>query len=379
MYSMNPTSATTRRALPGKFVDILRTGDHDYGSDSDAVFAFLMSAINCGWPLTDCWLLYDSPATRLRRRKPGKNAFGYFSREYDRAAKRVADSPAAPDKSAMGEMLARIEAAWATRPDLFKGRAGATDRAVVGAMLAVAVIANSDSFGVSVRRLTELTLLTRKTVHASIERLIIKRMVTRIKAADGPDAARYRLVLVAHGHSPAEFALARSGRDLYRELPDLFSWQGIGVGPAKTWAALHEVERSDLRTIVSITGSHRTTVKRHLAKLQQFGMASEDADGWVRLMPAPEALVAISELGGIPAVRAKRKRDNEMDRAAYQLWIQDRRFYEVVADTDPEKLLDQKVTWFHTEVFVTDDGFVVDGETGEVVHEVIDPEWPSSS
>jgi hypothetical protein len=314
-----------RRSFSGRIFVLLREGDREgkYLSRSEVVQALALAAVNA--KLSEVWLLKVclDPKNRggekvqeLARTNGEAEAQRYVARVYRNAHKFAAAHPPFRGRSDALAKIDEIERAADVDAGRWKGRAGATDRAVLKAHLKIMCRSGGLEHGASVREIAILaginSVSTVSAAHRCLER---DRYLHCVEKAKGGAAARY---VVGLPRFPSRTILPMGALgDCSAGEPslgaDVFRWRG-GLGKAtwRVWRALNGRTVAELATLLDLK---QTSVAKHLAKLGAHELAACDsAARWRRL----DNLDAVAKRLGLAGEGARQLVRYEYEREIYQ-------------------------------------------------------------
>ncbi len=251
------------------------------------------------------------------------------------AHERQARSKPARDKGAVLEELAKIRDAIDARPVRWKGRAGATDLAVVRAVIGKAEALGRFEFDLGVRELADEAGVGVHGAHKALGRL--HHWVRVVERGKGTRASTLRLE-----RQPRELTGSVSTRwtdvssrdervvnhgnatEHRRHLAaNAWRWPALGKSAQRTYELLGS-EPIETKEVAAALGVKPAAARHHLRRLEAFELAERVLDGWV-VGPADLDQVA-TELG--PEVarageeQRKRHADNTRER---RKWAEARR------------------------------------------------------
>ncbi len=359
----SPTPGTLARPLSEPIAALLRDGDvHGrYQSRSEAVMATALAAASAGWT-ESAWrdVLASSAlgewAAQQRRKGGGlrhRNPADVDHRlatTWRAAARRAAERPPVADASSVRAELAALLATADHNPGLWAGAAGVTDRAVLAALVDVALSACTVTPSASTRQLSEAANISHGTAAVSLERLRTRGWLRLEQPAAGTQAATWRLVRPEHVQDPPAHV-----DEVLDNLPprsvtpaggsarahDAFTHTihgGLGRVAARLFDALDDGAHGGLtvRELASLTGLHPRTVIRHLIALQAADLATSggpatDTTGrtWSRSLSAGNPLQLQATLDATAAVlgstgtTARRAARHAAEREAYTTYWTD--------------------------------------------------------
>jgi DNA-binding MarR family transcriptional regulator len=330
---------------------VLAAGDVDgtYGSRSQAAAAVALAAVGAGWSRAEFSAALDEVAhvagspgewkavTRKGRRRSLADQDRRVATTWRRAVERFHARPPASDVPSVLTEIAEVRHAMDSHPGQWGGQAGKGNRLVLEAVLSVAERARRLDPTVSIRQLAELTTVTDSTVDRAIHRLVGAGWL-RIDAPAGfelhgwedSDGRREGHALARRLHlrvppdlpapaDPDELADPRTG-----EMPsvrwagagvhDTFTWRGLGGVAGLIYARLDPRSPTSARLVAARTGFTVGTVRTHLRRLAEHGLAEHGPAGWVR---GRGDLEAVAEQLGVAGTLADRAERHRADRACY--------------------------------------------------------------
>ncbi len=272
---------------------------------------------------------------RERLDRPGKRHADHWLRHHvwpsaTKAAERRPPADATEARARLTEHATAVDAApW-------PGVAGATDRAILVALLDRACALGTLTPTLSHRGIAKATGVSRRTVSTATKRLKaagwlqvadLGRGRTGIDA-DGTrrehsTATRWRLTIPAArtfptgGTPPAHTSLdGASSRARSRAWPDVCRWRGIGPNGARALDALAEpLTVAELAETLGLNlGNLRA---RLLPKLAALGLAESDGTTWRTVDDLDEALEAAAVALGLAGKAAEVDAQHDRERAAY--------------------------------------------------------------
>lgn len=346
------------RPLSDTITALLRDGDDQerYTSRSEAVMATALAAASAGWS-ESAWreVLADSAlgewASQRRRKGGGRRPRNAGDAErrlvttWVKAVRRVAQRPPTSDHLSVRAELAAVVATADHNPAAWSRAAGVTDRAVLAVLVDVALAAGTLTPSASVRQVAEAANVGAATATRSLQRLREKGWLRLEHAAQGTQAAAWRLVRPEAVPEPS-----RAVEEVLETVPprplapvtgsarahDAFAHTthgGLGRVAARLFDALDDGSQGGLsiRQLAALTGLHPRTVARHLITLQAAGLATAGAGGstWARSAGAacpadlPAALEEAAAVLGSTGVTAARAARHAAQREAFTSWRTD--------------------------------------------------------
>ncbi len=357
------TPGTLIRPLSETISALLRDGDTHgrYHSRSETVMATALAAASAGWTeatwrdvlaasaLSDWAAQQRRKGGGLRLRNP-PDVDHRLATTWRSAARRAAQRPPVADAPSVRAELAALLAAVDHNPGLWAGAAGVTDRAVLAALVDIALTACTPTPSASTRQLSEAANISHSTAAVSLQRLRSRGWLRLEQPAAGTQATTWRLVRPEQVQDPP----ARV-EDVLDALPprsltpaggsarahDAFTHTvhgGLGRVAARLFDALDDGAHGGLsvRQLAALTGLHPRTVGRHLVALQAADLATaggpaSDSAGrtWARSLAAGDlhrlraALDAAAGVLGSTGTTARRAARHAAEREAYTTYWTD--------------------------------------------------------
>lgn len=352
-----------RRELSARIAALLAQGDVDgaYDSRSAVAAAVALGAVAAGWSREDYAAALRSvahvpgsagewaerPARRARRRSPADQD-RRIATTWRRAVERWHAHPPAVDRPSLGLELAEIRHAMDLHPGMWGGQAGMGNRAVMEALLGIAERAGRLDPTASIRQIAEHTTVTDSTVDRAIDRLVELGWV-RINAGAGfvlageeaPDGGRSGRALARQLHLLIPAALP-AGVDpdtladpATGELPalrptsvgvhDVFTWRGLGGVAGTLYARLDPRQPAAVGLLAARSGFARGTVRTHLRRLAEHGLAVAGPQGWTRGAGDLDQVAAELGVAGTLAQREERHAIQRLRYTAYMTMFANRR------------------------------------------------------
>lgn len=326
--------------LPGRQQDVLVTGEHSKASNSEALFSLVMSMVNHGWDLTDCYQVLSDPTNeasrwvlnrtgrQAHRRRSAGEAYRAVERCFDKAVQRVAESPAVVDSVAalqeIGEIRGRFHSTQLT------GRTAVTDTVVLEFIHREATSRRRVSLYLSVRAISEGTGFARGTVSNSVGRLIKLGWLSGRSGRDLVTQARYlRLTSPVARKVSQEWTQGRSpstGREECVQVRDTAMRQVVDTSShdlfiryGRTCALIHAALTEDGLTageLAKTLGVHRATVHRQLKRLAEWGLVTSTDTVW---KATDKSLDDVAEETGAAGASDKRKAQYKREREQWSL------------------------------------------------------------
>ncbi len=331
--------------MSSEYECLLVHGDTEgwYGGDgSRVVGAIMMDAVNNGCNPERIFQLLSDPQNKggfasFRRKRPDPRR--WFDQDWARAKRKVASRPklAGRQEAVFMAHTLREEAdvmSW-------KGTAGASDHAVYDALLGIGEqLSKLVDVGASVRQVAERAGLGRDAASNSLKRLRARGLITQTFSGHGKDPARWNLMPSLRSISDNQPHTVSDvvGPDCPGGFADdCWRWRGMGKSKFQVWRLLG-TEPVVTRDLADALGVRPRTVQQHLNRLEEVGLATRQADGWVKGPDTPQQVGELLPTAGAGARQAER---HATERQAYREQL--RRF--AMRDDKP---------------------FVVDPETGEI-------------
>jgi DNA-binding transcriptional ArsR family regulator len=353
----SPGPGALARPLSDPIAALLRDGDTHgrYHSRSEAVMATALAAAGAGWTETawrdvlagsalSDWAAYQRrKGGGLRHRNPA-DVDHRLATTWRAAARRAAERPPVADAPSVRAELAALLAAADHNPGLWAGAAGVTDRAVLAALVDVALAACTITPSASTRQLSEAANISHSTAAVSLERLRTRGWLRLEQPAAGTLATTWRLVRPQHVQDPPahvdEVLDALPPRPLTpaggsARAHDAFTHTvhgGLGRVAARLFDALDDGAHGGLsvRELAALIGLHPRTVIRHLIALQAADLATSGGpttDGagrtWARSLTAGDprhlqtALDTAAAVLGSTGTTARRAARHAAEREAF--------------------------------------------------------------
>lgn len=292
------------RPLPAKWRDMLVTGEHGYGSRSEAVAAVTLAMANSGWSwdefyaaMTDThqhelakWF-FTRGGRYAHRSRSSSDTLARLERTWDRAVSKVQGSPAIQDPQHARQEIGLIRASF--RATGLTGRTALTDTLVLEHLHREATRRGRIVLFASVRDIEESTGIGRSTVSRSLGRLV-KAGWLRYQGRDQvSEASSYRLTEppVSHEDRSQDGTQERSSstgredcvplRDSALGLVGQDLFQKMGRHCAVVYGVLGEEPLSP-KEVQERSGVSRATCFRHLKALRELGLARSVEGTWTR-------------------------------------------------------------------------------------------------
>ncbi|WGL51600.1 hypothetical protein P5P86_16755 [Nocardioides sp. BP30] len=333
----------TMRLLTTRDLEDLRR-HHRKPARGVTLYTVACAAVHARWTFDDFRSTLEAShgvAVDKYREQPAESRLAYAEKLWTDAAAWVRENPPTPSAKLARAMLADLgrrisDHAWTART-------GTTDRAVYTALIEIATEAARIDPTASVRQLADRSGVGKNAACTALSRLTNMGLIERPKqrsAAPGR-ATAVRLVApltTAEGYVPGDTSSSLKGvRELLMSpstdtLGDLFTnGSGLGLPCRETWEALSD-EFTKTREVLARRG-HTTirTLRGHLNRLEQAGLAERSGQTWRRIVPSDEAAERLARLLGVMGKRHRRAELHERERTAYQ-----QLFVAEFADSDPE-------------------------------------------
>lgn len=335
-------------------------------SDEQLALKILLGMANKGWPEEDAYsyLLDRAHAGGLflqeRHQRNAGRARNWLHRQYEQIWRWVAQRPA-HDPLGNSMHLAELQSRIEDRSLFTPGQAGVSERAVMRALVDKGLQHSSVIVRASTRQLAEVADVNQPTVVAVLRRLTTLKWIELHQPATALQGNAYRLLQgPVAGSFISESTLPKGGKDtpdtkLPAQAHPLFGAKGLGAGVAETFAHLPELTlrripggerlvRVDRQSPVEVkgwppppeprplapapsgpgltpaelaatTGASVETVRRHLRRLAQAGMAFRTADGsWYRYHFHASALAQHLAVPDTVAIKQER---HDLDRTLF--------------------------------------------------------------
>jgi len=331
---------------------LLRDGDTSgrYASRSEAVLATALAAANAGWTETawrqvlagsalSDWAEQQHRKTGTVRHRNPPDAEHRQAAAWAKATRRVVTRPPVADAPSVRAELAALLAAADHNPALWRGAAGVTDRAVLAALVDIAVAAATVTPSASTRQLSEAVNISPATAAIALRRLAGRGWLRLEYPAAGTQAATWRLLRPEQVPNPPaavnEVLEALPPRPLTprggsARAHDAFTHTvhgGLGRVAARLFDVLDDGAYGGLTNgqLAALTGLHPRTISRHLIGLQAAGLAAAGGRGrtWARSLSAADpaqlggALAEAAVLLGCTGITARRRDRHAAQRHAF--------------------------------------------------------------
>lgn len=346
----------THRALPAWGADHMATIGG--GADpSRTGYLCLLAAAVAGWNLSDVehaartapgmehYRTRNNPAGGRTQRPTGESA-ARLRRQWAKAQERAATYRYAPEERTERDLaeLRGIVAAAEGLLSAFRvspGRWARTeadfhDATILTGLAWLTLRSGARDVAAPLRSLAAITGVPSTTVDRALRRLREAGWVARVRVADGPDAAVWRLseqfstgdVHVGPLHDsnarpPAELFDARAAllRDIEDRLDagrhDVFTRAGLGHTARRTYEALTTAPR-DEHSVNDRAGLTAGRIRAALSRLRRHALATLTADGWRRRLRDHRARLARAL--GIQGILGRREQQYSNEREQWAWW-----------------------------------------------------------
>jgi DNA-binding transcriptional ArsR family regulator/DNA-binding CsgD family transcriptional regulator len=270
---------------------LLRHGDLEgrYQSRSEAVMAIALAAANARWSLDQLrdalldprneggdWLrVRQRSRSGTRTERSDADRERRLERLWHKAQQRLRERPAVADRFSVRAELAEVRLAMESQPRRWGGQSGPSDYAVLCTLLEIAAQCLTMTPDASTRQIAERAGLAHQTVGAALRRLAANGGWLRLETpGSGTLAARWRILRPDPADGGGEVRRWDSAR-----AHDAFAYRALGRVGARLYdlLAARSIGEHDLATI---SGLHRRTIRKHLHRLQEVGLARRSANGW---------------------------------------------------------------------------------------------------
>jgi DNA-binding transcriptional ArsR family regulator len=292
--SQSPAINSRRKSLSGRMFALLREGDREgkYPSRSEVIQALALAAVNAG--LSEAWLVKVLLDGRNRAGEKIRQILAdrgiravrqYIHRSYEKAQARFVQIPPFRNRS---DVLATIdEIEHAADAMTWRGRAGATDLAVLQAHMIIARRVCRLKYGAAVREVAELSgVASFGTVSVSHRRLVRGGWLVVLQASTREAPTRY-LLRLPKGSQPNTHPTGGGVRLNVRltsaltPAAEAWRWGALGLAKWKMWRALGGQTVRQLSEQMRI---RQRAVRAHLSCLTAWGLAERDSGGrWHRI------------------------------------------------------------------------------------------------
>ncbi len=314
------------------------------GSASAVLWRVLTGAAAAHWQLDDVQALLDAPGlehVRTRRRPSGPRVarskderHAVLHRQWQRAVAHVAagrrpagDDPTFPTRAAaIAEHIEHVQARADASPGRWSAGGGPADRRVLDVLCLLALEAVTATVEADIRRVALLAGVGRETARTALLRLSGDGWIIRTKAAEGPNAAHWKIEgeavihtdiatarsQVAHAarHTPATATAARNALLLHLRdrttaaTHDAFTPAALGFHAGNVYARCTTTPAT-LDELSWRTGTDARELHAILHGLVAAGLLEGTRDGWRRADEDRRDQVAeICGTAGLLATRA---------------------------------------------------------------------------
>lgn len=298
--------------------------EHDtrkYHSNSEAEFAAVMALAKAGWGDDEIIEVFEKyqPPHFARKRNPA----GWLRRYMLPKARKNTETS---DRRTHTD----TRAAWAlSRP--WPGRTGETDRAVYLGLCKRARLDRRIAFRAASRELAALANLSRRTVTASLHRLIASKLIERAGSDSLSRASLFRFTDLPSqplGVSSPLYPCSDSG--LLTPNSDAWHRQALSKTGLAVYRALLVDGDMAAGQLCQRTGRSMRAVKRALAKLNQFGLTTVIGELWAAEPGNSATFDGVARACGTGGKTAKRIERYMMERAVHvsRMLIKQKRAWE---------------------------------------------------
>jgi hypothetical protein len=273
--------------------------------------------VSAGWPPDRAWNVLTDPRNtgsealrQDRHGKPRRRPRLYFERAWGAAEKHVAAYPPLRDRaSVLVELVNVREAVFAAS---WPGRGGATDQAILLALVDIAIVAGRLRIHASVRALAVETGVSPTTAATSLKRLRRGGWISNVARATTVRAAVWQI----RRRPPTEHSGYGETVNPDRHA-DAFCWKALGLSCGRVYGALsaEPVATSDLAKSL---GMSDRSGRRHLARLAEYDLAKRGPEGWTRGESDPAEVARLFGTAGRQEERRERyAQERERRRASF--------------------------------------------------------------
>jgi Mn-dependent DtxR family transcriptional regulator len=327
--------------------ELLRYGNSSqraYRSRSEVIQALALAAVNAEWTQADFTssILDRSNAGGEKVQAMTRTvAEKYIHRSWIHAQEYHATFPPVGSRADVRDRLNRIRTAADSMA--WRGRGGATDRAVLEAHFGLALELGRLTYHASVRDIAERAGITAPTASRAHGRLRDGGWLRLVHAAAGVNANSWELRSGPGSscNTPGSASTAEADRfddgqaDRAAAAPrrpgghdetlgaDVWRWRhsfndGLGQSARRIWNLLEINVPQTTKTLATMLGVTPRAVRRLLARLAQHGLAMRTSSGWCRLNPDLKAVAArVGTFGAAVRQREIHNDDREKYRAQY--------------------------------------------------------------
>jgi hypothetical protein len=283
-----------RRELPAGIMQTLQTGKSGNASNSDRLQSQMDSMYQCDWPfdeaLSRLWI-EPGGATLHRIEQEGRDVRKFALDTWWKAIQWVQKNPPVGDSKEV--VVALVELRHLALDQAWRRSTGATDRAVLLALLHIGITHGTYVVGSSLRSLALLAGRSQHgTIGKSVGRLIDLGWLRRETLGEPGRGSTYRLTRPKNLSntplltSPIDRGGVRSSGVFTRH--DAFGYGGgLGFGAALVYEALSMTAQT-ASEIAEIAGAPKSSVHRNLGKLELRGLAVKQLKTWVRGPVGPD-------------------------------------------------------------------------------------------
>ena len=292
-----------------------------YATRSEAENALCLSLHNKGFDYTGAERLFEQfpgpgKFTELHQ-KNEQNARRYLRLTWDNAV------DYAKTHTSKAERLALALVEWANdRP--WPGRTGATDRTVYLAHLSIVLECKHTPYAASSRQLAERAGVGKNTAAKATRRLIEQALLSVEQDNAALFSPRYTLEtpegldadVLCNKCTLPHMSDIESVPLLHMLCFDVFRRGGLGKTGQQVYELLAERGRLSVCELATLTGRHRTTVKRRLVTMEDVGLVScFDSGEWV--LSSGVDLGDVARVLGMAGVGVRQRERHARQRALY--------------------------------------------------------------
>ena len=215
---------------------------------------------------------------KLRRERGHKRAEAWLIQRWHMAGRRPP-----PNRPSLAVETIEAFLADANQRHDWKGKAGATDRAVLHVHARRALKFGGTVYSLSVRDMADNAGCQRRTASRATHRLIDRELVNLVRAGDVERASLYRLnVKAGHKRTTTTSPSGGLGSGALLTAHDAFRWSALGKNAQAVYAVLTEDQQSTVEISRALSVAPRTT-RRCLRRLEEHRLVIEVESGqWVR-------------------------------------------------------------------------------------------------
>lgn len=204
---------------------------------------------------------------------------------------------------------------------LWRRQGGATDLAVLLAVVGMAQRAGRWEFHASVRDVGEQAGVGSATAGRSLRRLTANGWLRRVVQGGGVSASMYRLTVPTEGKKLGRSAcLSGTTQSVPPVSPALDAWRwggGLGKSAHRAYTVLG-YEPQTTTALASALGLTPRAVRYSMATLARYGLATSTPDGWIRGAVSPEEVgLLLPRANGAGERQRERNRIDRENRAKY--------------------------------------------------------------